>query len=83
MAVPEGRQRSEIRDQKRARGFDHVAEHLAALGVEGGEFAVLLGSDVTAISGKVQRRVGFAVFAIAVGQPFDKLRTSLLIKCAS
>lgn len=48
--------------------MEHAAEHLADLGIEGGEFAVLLDSDVTALAGKAQRGVSLAVFAIAVGQ---------------
>jgi hypothetical protein len=56
---------------------------LPIFGTERGQFRMLLGSDVAAIPGKIERGVGLAVFAIAIGQPFDKLRTNLLMKCAS
>ena len=78
-----GGQRSAVRGQKRSGVIDHAAEHFADFGIECAEFAVLLGSDVATSSGKVQRGVGFVVFAVAISQPFDRLRTGLLVKCAS
>jgi hypothetical protein len=77
-------QRSVVSGQKEGGGVvEHAAKHFADFGTERGQFSMLLGGDVTAISGKIERGVGLAVFAIAIGQPFDKLRTSLLMKCAS
>ncbi len=64
-----------VSGQKEGGGVvEHAAEHFADFGTERGQFSVLLGSDVTAISGKIERGIGLAVFAVAIRKFADEMR---------
>ena len=59
-------QKSTSRDQKRARGPDHAAKHLADFPSESSKLIMLLVCDVATILSKIQRGIGFVVFTIAI-----------------
>ena len=67
--------RAEVRGREQEGGgvVDEAAEHFADFLAQAGEFAVLLGGDVAAVAGEVERRVGFAVFAVTVCELADEV----------
>src|SRR5262245_471076 len=65
--------RRETRDEKSAYEkwagvLNHAAEHSANLLGQGSQFCVALNGYVLAVSCKIQRPIGFAVFTVTVGQ---------------
>jgi hypothetical protein len=74
-----GSQRSEVGSQRlwyqeRGRILEHGTEHAADGMIQRDQFVMLRCTDVAAVVGKVQRRVGLGVFAVTVGQLADEVR---------
>jgi hypothetical protein len=69
-------QRSEVGRgviEKRSGVLNHRAEHSSDLGTASREIVMFLGCKVAAIFSEVERGIGLAVFAVAVGQLGDEM----------
>ena len=53
--------------------MNHGAEHFADLGGKSGQSLMFGGVDVTAVFGKIEGAVGFAVLSVAVGELADEV----------
>src|SRR5687768_2153304 len=62
-------------DQELLRGQNHCSKHPAYLVILLDQLALLLLTDVAAVEGEVERRVGFIVFSITIRELAQKMQS--------